>query len=110
MNLWAEALSTACYIVNNSQSFAINFKTPYKLWSGKPADYSHMRVFGCPAYAHVKQGKSEPRALKGVFLSYPTGVKGYKLWCTDLKPPRVIISRDVVFNESKMLQNPVSTK
>ena len=75
-----DQLSTACYIVNRNPSFGINFKTPIELWTGKPVDYSNIRVFGCPAYAHIKQGKLEPRALKGVFLGYPEGVKGYKLW------------------------------
>lgn len=54
MNLWAEALDTACYLVKRSPSSAIDFKTSYELWSGKPADYSHIRIFDCPAYAHVK--------------------------------------------------------
>ncbi|KAH9648835.1 hypothetical protein KPL70_025759 [Citrus sinensis] len=102
MSLWAETLSTACYIVNRSPSSGINFRTPIELWTGKPADYSNLRVFGCPAYAHTKQGKLEPRALKGVFIGYPEGVKGYKLWCTDFKPPKAIISRDVVFNEAEL--------
>jgi len=31
------------------------------------------------------------------------GVKGYRLWCTDLHPPKFIISRDVKFNELTML-------
>ncbi|KAH9763957.1 hypothetical protein KPL70_001353 [Citrus sinensis] len=81
MSLWAEALSTACHIVNRSSFTGINFKTPYELW-----------------------------ALKCVFLGYPEGVKGYKLWCTDMKPPKAIISRDVVFNEAEMLQQSVSLK
>ena len=110
MSLWAEALSTACHIVNRSPSTGINFKTPYELWYGKPADYSSLKIFGCPAYAHIRQGKLEPRALKCVFLGYPEGVKGYKLWCTDMKPPKAIISRDVVFNEAEMLQHSASLK
>ncbi|KAH9699562.1 hypothetical protein KPL71_024410 [Citrus sinensis] len=105
MSLWAEALDTACYIVNMSPSSRINFRTPYELWSSKPVDYSHLRIFGCPTYAHVKQGKLELRAFKCVFLGYPAGVKSYKLWCIDMKPPRAIISRDVVFNEHEMFQN-----
>ncbi|KAH9801673.1 hypothetical protein KPL71_001112 [Citrus sinensis] len=94
-----ETLSIACYIVNMSPYSGINFKTPIELWTGKPADYSNIMVFGCPAYAHIKQRKLELRALKGVFLGYPEEVKGYKLWCTDLKSPKAIISRGVVFNE-----------
>lgn len=44
------------------------------------------------------------RALKCAFLGYLDGVKRYKLWCIYLKPPRHIISRDMVLNDSKMVQ------
>ena len=110
MSLWVEALSTACHIVNRSPSTGINFKTPYELWYGKPANYSSLKIFGCPTYAHTKQGKLKPRALRCVFLGYPEGVKEYKQLCTDIKPSKVIISRDVVFNEAEMLQHSVSLK
>ncbi|KAH9646639.1 hypothetical protein KPL70_024932 [Citrus sinensis] len=104
-SLWAETLMTACYLVNRSPSSGIDFKTPVEMWSGRAANYSDLKIFGCPAFAHIKQGKLEPRALKCVFLGYPEGVKGYRLWCTDLKPPRCIVSRDVVFNEQEMLKS-----
>ncbi|KAH9678410.1 hypothetical protein KPL71_025698 [Citrus sinensis] len=109
-SLWAEALNTACYLVNRSPSTAIECKTPIELWSGRVTDYSKLRIFGCVAYAHVKQGKLEPRALKCRFLGYPDGVKGYRLWCIDLKPPKCIISRDVTFNESEILNNSKATE
>ena len=96
---WAETLMTTCYLVNRSPSSGINFKKPVEMWSSKAANYSNLKIFGCPAFAHVKQGKLEPKALKCVFLGYLEGVKGYRLWCTNLKPPRCIVSRDVVFNE-----------
>ncbi|KAH9717481.1 hypothetical protein KPL71_021830 [Citrus sinensis] len=101
--LWAEILLTACHLVNLSPSTAIEFKTPYERWTGQPANYGNLRAFGCPAYAHTSQGKLAPRALKGFFIGYPEGVKGYKIWCTDLSPPRCIISRDVTFNEKELL-------
>ncbi|KAH9734079.1 hypothetical protein KPL71_017263 [Citrus sinensis] len=75
-----EALNTACYLVNKSPSTAIGCKTQIELWLGRIADYSKLRIFGCIAYAHVKQGKLEPRALKCMFLGYPEGVKGHRLW------------------------------
>ncbi|KAH9649112.1 hypothetical protein KPL70_025867 [Citrus sinensis] len=88
-----------------SPSSAIDFKIPVEMWSGRAANYSDLKIFGYPAFAHVKQGKLEPRALKCVFLGYPEDVKAYKLWCIDLKPPRCIVSRDVVFNEQEMLKS-----
>ncbi|KAH9751241.1 Integrase catalytic domain-containing protein [Citrus sinensis] len=74
------------------------------------ADYSKLRIFGCVAYAHVKQGKLEPRALKCRFLGYPDGVKGYRLWCINLKPPKCITSGDVTFNESEILNKSKTTE
>lgn len=62
---------------------------------------NHVRVFGCAAYAHVKQDKL-PRALKCVFIGYPQGVKGYRLWYIEKGSEKCIISRDVVFNEQEM--------
>ena len=99
---WAEAASTACYLINRSPYIALNKKTPIEVWSGSPADYSQ-RVFGCTAYAHVDNGKLEPRAVKCIFLGYKSGVKGFKLW--NPQTQKVVISRNVIFNESAMLHD-----
>ncbi|KAH9679832.1 hypothetical protein KPL71_026291 [Citrus sinensis] len=106
--IWVEALNTACYLVNRSPSTAIDCKTPMELWSGRMADYAKLIIFCCTAYAHVKQGKLEPRALKCRFLGYPEGVKGYRLWCVDSKPPQCIISRNVRFHKEELLNKPRS--
>ncbi|KAI5677681.1 hypothetical protein M9H77_08631 [Catharanthus roseus] len=53
---WGEAVSTAVYLINRSPSTAINFKTPLELWSGEPPNLSNLRVFGCAAFAHQKEG------------------------------------------------------
>ncbi|KAJ9541754.1 hypothetical protein OSB04_028260 [Centaurea solstitialis] len=71
---WAKALNTVCYLVNRSPATAIDCKTPFEVWSGKPADYTGLRVFGCPSYYHVKEGKLEPRSKKGLFMGYGDGV------------------------------------
>lgn len=57
-------------------------------------------MFGCAAYAHIKQEKLEPRALRCVFLEYSNEVKGYKLLCLEPGNKKIIISRDVTFNEA----------
>ncbi|KAI4300009.1 hypothetical protein L6164_033429 [Bauhinia variegata] len=94
-------VNTASYLVNRSPFTVIDCKTPQEVWYGTPSDYSSLRIFGCPAYAHVNDGKVEPRAIKCIFLGYVVGVKGYRLWCTEKdRTPRFIISRDVTFDES----------
>nr|GEX02267.1 retrotransposon protein, putative, Ty1-copia subclass [Tanacetum cinerariifolium] len=100
----AEAVNIASYLVNRSPSTAVGLKMPQEVWSGKPSDYSDLRIFGCPAYAHVNDGKHEPRAVKCIFLGYETGVKVYQLWCTEGKSPdKFFISKNVTFDESAML-------
>ena len=91
-DFWVEATSTACYLVNHSPSTAIGLKTSEEVWSSKAAEYYDLRVFGCPAYAHVNDGKLESRSKKCVFVGYPSGVKRYRLWCPDPKSPKLIIS------------------
>jgi len=65
---WDEAASTTCYLINRSPCIPLDNNTLIEVWSGSPADYSQFRVFGCTAYAHVDNGKLEPRAVKCVFL------------------------------------------
>ncbi|KAE8700517.1 hypothetical protein F3Y22_tig00110556pilonHSYRG00215 [Hibiscus syriacus] len=53
-------------------------------------------------YLINRQDKLEARALRCIFIGYPHGTKGYKLWCMEPGQQKCIISRDVVFDESKM--------
>ncbi|WVY90035.1 hypothetical protein V8G54_035549 [Vigna mungo] len=102
---WGEAANTAVYLINRSPSSALNFKTPMEVWSGRPADYSHLRVFGSLAFAHVRGDKLDSRAARCIFLGYADGVKGYRLWRLD-SPSKLIISRDVIFDETRMAMHP----
>nr|GEW22315.1 hypothetical protein [Tanacetum cinerariifolium] len=56
-----------------SPSTALEKKTPMDLWSGHPANYAMLRIFGCVAYSHVNQGKLKPRAIKCIFLGILMG-------------------------------------
>ncbi|KOM37136.1 hypothetical protein LR48_Vigan03g051700 [Vigna angularis] len=99
---WGEAANTVVYLINRSLSSTLNYKTPMEVWSGRPADYSHMKVFGSLAFAHVKGDKLDARAVRSVFLGYAEGVKEYRLWRLDTKSSKLIISRDVIFDETRM--------
>ena len=83
--------------MNRSSTTAIDFKTLIEAWSNKPAKYSILKVFGCPTYYHISEGKLEPRAMKGVFMSSEDEVKGFKIWSPSER--KVILSRDVIFVE-----------
>ncbi|XP_072060183.1 uncharacterized mitochondrial protein AtMg00710-like [Arachis hypogaea] len=61
---WAKSVATVCYIVNQSPHSSLNGDTPYKVWSGKYADYEKLRVFRCTAYYYVKDNKLDERAKK----------------------------------------------
>jgi len=103
---WAEAASTACYLINRSPCITLDKKTPIEVWSGSLADYSQLRVFGCTTYARVDNGKLEPRAAKCIFLGYQPSVKCYKLWNPQTR--KVVLSRNVIFNESAMFYDNLS--
>ncbi|GJS37167.1 retrovirus-related pol polyprotein from transposon TNT 1-94 [Tanacetum coccineum] len=110
-SFWAEALNTTCYLINRSPATAIDYKTPIEVWSGDPAYYLKLRVFGCPAYYHVSEGKLDPRGEKGIFIGYGDGVKGYRIWSPSER--RVILSRDVTFDEDylfRVKQDPIESK
>ena len=101
-SFWAEATAIDCFLINCSSSIAIDKKTPQEVWFSTPASYFDLKIFGCPTYAHVDNGKLEPRFIKSVFLGYKSGVKGYKLGCPKTK--KVIVNKDI-FYETAMLHD-----
>lgn len=102
-SFWAEASSNVVYMINITPSIPLELKVPEEVWSGRVPEYSHMRRFGCLVYYHADQGKLKPRAKKGVFLGYPQGVKGYRIW--SLEDKKIIVSRNVVFHEAVMFKD-----
>ncbi|GAU10233.1 hypothetical protein TSUD_417410 [Trifolium subterraneum] len=101
-SFWGEAVNTAAYLINRCPSTGIDLKTPMEVWSDKPTDYSNLKIFGALAFARVKQDKLDARVVKCVFIGYPNGVKGYKLWKMGPGGSKFIISRDVTFDETRM--------
>ncbi|KAJ0800174.1 putative RNA-directed DNA polymerase [Helianthus annuus] len=97
---WGECVLTAAYVINRLPSNVLKNKTPYEIIFGTKPDYGHLRVFGCLAYFknfNTKGDKFEQRAKPGVFLGYPPGTKGYKIF--DLETRKIMVSRDVLFFE-----------
>ena len=65
-------------------------------------DVSNLKVFGCLAFAHIPKSqckKFDEKSKKTVFVGYPQGTKGYKLF--DLSTKSFICSRYVTFAEER---------
>jgi hypothetical protein len=98
---WGEAVVTAVYILNRSPTKALDGMTPYEAWHGRKPAVSHLRVFGCLAFAKELGpiGKLDDRSTPGVFIGYAEGSKAYRI--LDPETQRVRTARDVVFDEGR---------
>ena len=99
---WAEALSVATYLKNRSPTTCFAKETPYERWWSEKPDVSNLKVFGCTAYVHIpaeKRKKLDSKSMKCIFMGYPDGTKGYKLF--DPEKKMMCRSRDVIFDEKK---------
>ena len=50
---WVEVVRMACYLINMSPRAALDGKVSGEVWTGDEVDYSGLRVFECPTYAHI---------------------------------------------------------
>ena len=104
---WAEVVSKAVYLRTWVNTRSLKEKqTLYEKWYGRKPDVSHLQVFGCMTYAYIpdanRNGKLSRKAEKLRFIGYSLQTKGYRL--IDEDTLRVIVRRDVIFNESDFLK------
>ncbi len=95
---WADAASTATFVMNRSPS-SHSSQTPWELFFGRKPDVSGMRVFGSKAYVHVPKQlrrKLDSLSTAGTFVGYEPNSKAYRVL---MDTGKVQISRDVTFNE-----------
>lgn len=97
---WAEAVSTAAYLLNRTPCRSSKLKTPEEFWSGKQPDLSHLRVFGCIAMVHIpkeRRKKLDAKSAQCIFVGYSDDSKGYRLF--NKATGKIVTARDVVFIE-----------
>nr|GEY56502.1 hypothetical protein [Tanacetum cinerariifolium] len=70
---WAEAVNTACYVLNKALVIKPHNKTPYELIHGRPPLIEFMKPFGCPiTILNTKDylGKFDEKVDVGFFVKY----------------------------------------
>ncbi|GKE76153.1 ribonuclease H-like domain-containing protein [Tanacetum coccineum] len=80
---WAEAVNTACYVLNRVLVTKPQNKTPYELLIGKPPNISFMRPFGCPLTilnTLDPLGKFDGKSDEGYLLGYSTTSKAFRVY------------------------------
>uniref|UniRef100_A0A803NM80 Retroviral polymerase SH3-like domain-containing protein n=1 Tax=Cannabis sativa TaxID=3483 RepID=A0A803NM80_CANSA len=110
ITFWGECVLGAVYLINRTPSGLLQNKTPFEILFGHTPTFDELKVFGCLAFAHnqnAKGNKFAPRSRKCVFIGYPYGKKGWKLY--DLQTGDIFVSRDVKFHENEFPYATAST-
>ncbi|KAH9763753.1 hypothetical protein KPL70_001275 [Citrus sinensis] len=104
---WAEAVNTACYVLNRVLIRPNLNKTPYELWKDRKPNIGYFKVFGCKCFVlNTKDnlGKFDPKSDVGIFLGYSNSSKAYRVY--NKRTLVVEESMHVTFDET----NPSSTE
>ena len=104
-NLWGFAAMTAVHLINKLPTKILNLNSPIEVLEKlvpkvRLRNSLIPRVFGCMSYVHthhLSPSKLSVKALKCVFVGYSNTQKEYK--CYRPLTRRVIIAKDIVFNE-----------
>jgi muramidase (phage lysozyme) len=97
---WGEAMQTAVYVLNRTL-FRILDRTPYESWFNTKSSFSHLFIFGCPAYIYAEKHtrtKLDPKSQPGLFMGYSDTSKAYRIW--DLTKEKIVVTRDVIFHKT----------
>ncbi|CAM8885291.1 unnamed protein product [Rhodiola kirilowii] len=99
---WAEAANWASHILNRCSTSAVKNRTPQECWSNTKPSVDYFKIFGCIGYVHIPRQirvKLDDKSQKCIFLGVSEESKAYKMY--DPLSNKVIISRDVIFDEQQ---------
>ena len=97
---WAEAINTACHIINRVYLHKFFKKTSYELMVGKKPNVSYFKVFGAPCWIHDPhhQSKFAPKAYEGFMLGCGLESQSYRVF--NINHHKVVETVEVRFDES----------
>lgn len=101
VRFWGESVLAAAHLINRTPTKVLGGKTPYEVLYKKVPSYDDIKTFGCLCFVHHARRDKDKfgvRSKRCVFVGYPFGKKGWKLY--DMETEEFLVSRDVVFDES----------
>ena len=101
-HLWADDVTTACFLINRMSSSVLDWATPFQTIFPHTSLFPiEPRVFGCTCFVQdvrLHVSKLDPKSLKCIFLGYSRVQKGYRCYCPSLR--RYMVSANVTFLEN----------
>ena len=103
---WGEAVSCACYLLNLRPSEWREWKSGRENLTNQQPTMKYLRCFGAISYAYnSKHKKLDSRAIKCKLTGYEAdGYRLVELDSNDNPTGRIIISRDVIFDERNIVE------
>lgn len=99
VNMWGEAVLSACYILNRIPHKKLD-KTPYELWKGFPPNLKYLKVWGCLAkvsFTAPKRTTVGSKTYDAIFIGYAINSAAYRFM--SLSDKSICESHDVEFFE-----------
>ena len=99
LNLWGEAILTACHVLNRVPNKKTKL-TPFVLWKGHKPNLGYFKVWGCLAFVRLtdpKIPKLGVRATTCAFLGYAVNSTAYRF--LNIENNVIFESGDAIFHE-----------
>ncbi len=99
---WFEALIAVCYIINRLFIKSLREMISYQAWYEKKSDLSNLRMYDCDVYVIDYQTKFNDKMISRSWVETLIDYENKNQWRI-YNETRVMIKRDVVFNEVKLI-------
>ncbi|MCH86050.1 retrovirus-related pol polyprotein from transposon tnt 1-94 [Trifolium medium] len=106
-HFWAEAMHTACYILNRVTLRKGTTSTLYELWKGRKPTVKYFHVFGSKCYIladREQRRKLNPKSDEGIFLGYSSNSRAYRVFNSRTKA--IMESINVIIDDMSTIRNP----
>ena len=92
-HFWSDGVLIAAYLINIIPSRTLEGKSPIEVLCPRmPLFQVPSKVFGCNCFVHVPKrhrDKLDLKAVKCLFIGYPSNQKGYKCYAPGKKGPNL---------------------